>query len=610
MSTLVPTTKSAYLTRRIRATTTSPSRQTKRASRAERYRGDNALASQSTAPQEAPHRELAHVWHGGGDDRGCVRQAATEISLVQDVQVIGGLLELSGTGEGFNAYDSAWRPMPTKSKSRAEAHLPSTPNLTTKTPFLLSQHQQSKTREQEPKNYFQEDPWCTEGSCPTHGSSSADYSPAMISRPQSTSHLCHPGDQLCCDPRDICRNPKHEHPSKKRCLEQHHPSHNVDPVPQISQVPHDSLSAASFDMDACNEFCRDFNFDCFDCLPLSPCHLDDCGFDCELPIEQPCIQTCPFDGPDSPSFIDQCLSYAGQCSLTALDPDHDIPCIAPGVQGCHGQDIAIPCNDVNCDLADKCTEPDHCLSHPHHSHANHTKHSHGPRTCLWISIPDLPPCNLVFPTSDALQIHLCEAHVKTLDSRIPLICRWQNCSSAKTGRPKDTKAKLIRHMVTHSGFRGASCPICGKLLSNEYTLQNHLRTHEPENEKQSFTCAECGAGFAHDTSLQTHILAQHRGEKKYVCNIPGCSYATADSSNFSKHKKTHEREKNLARCTVCGAIVTKKNFTRHVKDLHGGVGDSAAFAVEIAEESVSALRKSGSDKLGRGGRRSRATMRT
>ena len=53
-----------------------------------------------------------------------------------------------------------------------------------------------------------------------------------------------------------------------------------------------------------------------------------------------------------------------------------------------------------------------------------------------------------------------------------------------------------------------------------------------------------------------------------MCTYEGCNYATADSSNFSKHKKTHEREKNVAVCAVCGAMVSRKNLARHRRDLH------------------------------------------
>ena len=388
------------------------------------------------------------------------------------------------------------------------------------------------------------------------------------------------------------------------------------------------------------------NHDCF--LPqYQPCSLEQCSFDqCFL---EPCCfdEDCTLPSECLQHDNDDCCSFA-DCASAAYFDLSAIPttlCSSPETEGCHVQEFAYLCNDDDCRIPDRCTEPDLCESIPiidplaenkrntkavtrkedirktqtdltkppkikiersrrgsgsDHLHSqpsfntlaeyrpkSRTETELGPRICLWQTDGAQNICGHVCATADELQEHIIAIHVQALNGRASLVCRWQGCPSAASAKPKNTKTKLIRHMVTHSGCkspsysvmrleptksapidRGAPCPHCPKVLSNAATLAAHLLTHVPTTAKPTYPCPMCDSVFAHETSLQTHINSQHKNEKRYTCTYEGCSYATADSSNFSKHKKTHEREKNLAVCGVCGAMVSRKNLARHRRDLH------------------------------------------
>jgi uncharacterized Zn-finger protein len=51
-------------------------------------------------------------------------------------------------------------------------------------------------------------------------------------------------------------------------------------------------------------------------------------------------------------------------------------------------------------------------------------------------------------------------------------------------------------------------------------------------------CDRCGYTTTTYTQLQTHISALHEGKKPHKCRF--CDFSCADSSNLSKHERTHQ----------------------------------------------------------------------
>jgi hypothetical protein len=73
--------------------------------------------------------------------------------------------------------------------------------------------------------------------------------------------------------------------------------------------------------------------------------------------------------------------------------------------------------------------------------------------CQWKTGPGII-CGVVCDTESKLQIHVKEAHLKSLNNRVGYNCQWQGCSRpAKLGDKAGftARGKLERHMASHTG---------------------------------------------------------------------------------------------------------------------------------------------------------------
>jgi hypothetical protein len=151
--------------------------------------------------------------------------------------------------------------------------------------------------------------------------------------------------------------------------------------------------------------------------------------------------------------------------------------------------------------------------------------------CKWQHAPGLL-CLAVFDTPEALHKHTKTAHV---DNCTQCFCQWDGCEASS----KDFKqrSKLSRHLLGHAGYRPYACSYqgCDKTFATNQAKDNHERTHTGE---RPYTCDRCGYTTTTHTQLQTHISALHEGKKPHKCRF--CDFTCADSSNLSKHERTHQ----------------------------------------------------------------------
>ncbi|KAH6615310.1 hypothetical protein C7974DRAFT_428234 [Boeremia exigua] len=151
--------------------------------------------------------------------------------------------------------------------------------------------------------------------------------------------------------------------------------------------------------------------------------------------------------------------------------------------------------------------------------------------CKWQHAPGLL-CHAVFPTASALHKHIKTAHV---DNCASCFCQWEGCDASS----KDFKqrSKLSRHLLGHAGYRPYACSYtgCDKTFATNQAKDNHERTHTGE---RPYVCDRCGYTTTTHTQLQTHISALHEGKKPHKCRF--CDFTCADSSNLSKHERTHQ----------------------------------------------------------------------
>ncbi|KZM21786.1 metal ion binding [Ascochyta rabiei] len=186
---------------------------------------------------------------------------------------------------------------------------------------------------------------------------------------------------------------------------------------------------------------------------------------------------------------------------------------------------------------------------------NHSSTSSGESSCAckWQHAPGLL-CLAVFPSASALHKHIKTAHV---DNCTSCFCQWEGCdASAKDFKQR---SKLSRHLLGHAGYRPYACSYagCDKTFATNQAKDNHERTHTGERP------------------------ALHEGKKPHKCRF--CEFTCADSSNLSKHERTHQTLRPY-RCPHANCTFKPdcrwENLKRHLRRS----GHCPELLVEASEE--------------------------
>lgn len=171
-------------------------------------------------------------------------------------------------------------------------------------------------------------------------------------------------------------------------------------------------------------------------------------------------------------------------------------------------------------------------------------------------------CGKSFPTAAALHEHCKDSHTKcALKEDNQYWCKWDGCHRMEGFTQR---AKLERHLQTHSGFKPSQCSVCGEWFSARQALDQHMRTHTGAT---PWACEwpNCGKVFKQQSALTMHMRT-HTGEKPLTCEI--CGKTFSESSNLSKHRRTHNL-KGLHKCELCGRDFHRRDqLRRHLKSTH------------------------------------------
>ena len=173
-------------------------------------------------------------------------------------------------------------------------------------------------------------------------------------------------------------------------------------------------------------------------------------------------------------------------------------------------------------------------------------------------------CGKSFPDSGMLNQHILETHItktrKGSEQQEGFYCCWADCDRRLESRPFTSIGKIESHYLSHSGHKGWQCQHCGNVYAREGSLERHRQKHV---QAKKFRCNTCHKVFTDNNQLKIHMRS-HTGEKPYKCDYPGCNHRASDSTNMTKHKKTHQPRTH--QCIWCEKkFVRSDGLKRHMK---------------------------------------------
>ncbi|XP_004440647.1 PREDICTED: zinc finger protein 705A-like, partial [Ceratotherium simum simum] len=151
-------------------------------------------------------------------------------------------------------------------------------------------------------------------------------------------------------------------------------------------------------------------------------------------------------------------------------------------------------------------------------------------------------------------------HRSSLPRRLPVQMRKKPPVSKHCGKSLHDQSSLNQ---IHTSDVSCECNLCGKALSNFFSLRRHKMIHSGE---KPYKCHLCGNGFLQNSDLRNHIRI-HTGEKPYKCHL--CGKVFSQSSYLRQHEKTHTGEKPYE-CHVCEKAFSQSSYLRKHERIHPG----------------------------------------
>uniref|UniRef100_A0A182IMP4 C2H2-type domain-containing protein n=1 Tax=Anopheles atroparvus TaxID=41427 RepID=A0A182IMP4_ANOAO len=208
---------------------------------------------------------------------------------------------------------------------------------------------------------------------------------------------------------------------------------------------------------------------------------------------------------------------------------------------------------------------------------NHHHEQHGTFKCQY--------CDRAFGTRARM-----ERHVRSHTGERPFACRLCPKTFAYAGQ-------LTTHMSRHNNERGHQCGQCGKAFFNKAMLGQHQATHEPiVNRKlpqgkttrqrpcsfpdckyvaqtyqayymhrlrheMAHACDECGRRFARQSELRRHRRIYHTTEHPFKCEP--CSKIFLSAQSYREHMDAHANVRRYE-CDICDKkFVRRRNLITH-----------------------------------------------
>lgn len=179
-------------------------------------------------------------------------------------------------------------------------------------------------------------------------------------------------------------------------------------------------------------------------------------------------------------------------------------------------------------------------------------------------------CNKYFKREN-LKKHKIRFHSnKKRKSKKPKVDRKYDCDEEDCNKKFLSSSDLINHKKIVHG-EPVQCSICQKILSCEYSLKRHKKTHMDDyvpvkkSNCKTIPCQDCGKLFRTD-NIKKHYERIHLKLREYQCDV--CSKSFFAKARLEDHIKSHNDVKE-EECPKCGMKFNQKGtLYAHIKVIH------------------------------------------
>ncbi|EAT38967.1 AAEL009187-PA [Aedes aegypti] len=135
-------------------------------------------------------------------------------------------------------------------------------------------------------------------------------------------------------------------------------------------------------------------------------------------------------------------------------------------------------------------------------------------------------------------------------------CNIADCDQ----RFEEKEALLLHKQVIH---QCCVCTICGSVLKNKYSLDNHTRRHMG---RPNFACEYCPSTFYTSQEHKLHLSLVHIASKTAKCDLCGLEFK--NKTCLKRHLKSHSDVRTY-QCPFCEkAFKTNMHLHRHKETIH------------------------------------------
>lgn len=182
-------------------------------------------------------------------------------------------------------------------------------------------------------------------------------------------------------------------------------------------------------------------------------------------------------------------------------------------------------------------------------------HESKPKSCKY--------CHEKFVHMASLTRHIRRAHNQRY---VPEVSRENENVECKVCNGIYLKSSLDAHLLTHTGTKQYSCPICSKQFTTKWNLKLHKWTHAAATSKP-FKCELCNGAFIRKSDYTSHMNS-HKSIRPYTCNYCGCKFIR--KYNCLRHVREHEEGKAFI-CSVCNKSFHRSYYLKEHMRVHSGV---------------------------------------